>query len=374
MAVHLLDEVHLIPVDLRFSIVSQWSDFVAEWCLGVEPAQSPAEVEHAFDALRRLWPESLDRLQAQSTRGLSSVVGTIDSGLTLAACESLSGFGSVMSRLRRGEASALAELEFAQALIRCGYMPVLEPRLGSKILDCSVGIGAERVFAEVISPEQAAEIRDAQATVHRLASEIVERNRGTRSEILLTTDADAQFDAIVVAVASAPPDGSTRNVEGIGWVRRDFLGPQPPNVGPLIYNPDPRPAVAVGTMRSDEDGLFTSVTVRLPITDERAHRLFSNELSHFSPEERNILVVRVGNVPGGMKGWRALASRWLQPNRNRRVGAVILYERAQVATQHPAVISQRWQVIQNPYAYKPVPRALINAISALDESEAWGAV
>lgn len=355
-------------MDLGYDIVSQWSEFVAEWCLGAVPAQAPVEVERAFDALRRRWPKYLDELQAQGARGLMFVVRAIDHGLTLVACEPLSGFGPVMDRLRGGEESALAELQFAHALIRCGFIPVLEPRLGSKVLDCSVGIGAERVFAEVISPERAAELRNAEDTMSRLASTIVERTRGTRSEVLLTTEPEARFEAIVDALTAARPDGSVHNVEGVGWVRRDFLGPQPPNVSSLIYNPDPRPAVVAGRtavdQRIDEGTTFTSATVRLPISDERAHRLLSNELSHFSSEERNILVVRVSKVPGGMKGWRPLALRWLQPSRNRRVGAVILFEQAQEATHSAPVIRQRWQIIENPYAYKPVPRSLI---SALDE-------
>ncbi len=368
---HSLDEAYLTPVDLRRDIVSQWSEFVDEWCLGAAPTQAPVEVEGAFDALRRRWPEFLDELQAQDTRGLMFVVGAIDHGLTLAACEPLSGFGPVMDRLRGGEKSALAELQFAHGLIRCGFTPVLEPSSGSKVLDCSVEIGPERVFAEVISPERAAALRSAEDIIQRLAAKIVERTRGSRSEVLLETEPEARFEAIVDAVTAARPDGSVRNFEGVGWVRRDFLGPQPPNVGSWIYNPDPGPALVVAStsvdQRIDKGNTFTSATVRLPLSDERAHRLLSNELSHFSGEERNILAVRVSEVPGGMKWWQSLALRWLQPNRNRRVGAVVLFEQAQVATHSGPVIRRRWQIMENPYAYKPVPRSLIVAISALDE-------
>jgi hypothetical protein len=75
-------------------------------------------------------------------------------------------------------------------------------------------------------------------------------------------------------------------------------------------------------------------------------------------------------MPGGMKWWWPLALRWLQPSRNRRVGAIILYDQAGIWGQQYA-IRQRWRVVENPYAYMPVPRSLINAIGALDESAAW---
>jgi hypothetical protein len=354
------------------NITAQWSGFIAEWCRGIEPVEAPLEVERTFDALRRLWPEYLNELEAQGSRGLSIINPAIASGLTLAACEPLSGFGPVMARLRRGEESALAELEFAAALVRCGFTPVLEPQVGSKVLDCSVGIGSDQVYAEVIAPEQSAEFKDAQTTVTGIAQKLVESTNGTRTEILLPGEPEAELDDIITTAAATPPDGTVHNVAGIGWVRRDFLGQQPPNLGSVIANPDPRPAVFAATMRSDQSAqrlIFTSATVRMTITDERAHRLLSRELSHFSNTQRNILVVRVTNVPGGMKWWPPLALRWLQPLRNRRVGAVVLYEQANVVAERPTM-QHRWRVVDNPYAYMPIPRSLINAIGALDESVA----
>ena len=355
------------------NITAQWSQSVAEWCLGIEPVKTPSEVERAFDALRRLWPEVINKLEveaANSSRGVPTVVTAIARGLTLAACEPLTGFGPVMARVRQGENSALAELEFAEALVKCGLKPVLEPQLGSKTLDCLVQMGSERVYVEVIAPEQAAGIKDAQATLNRLAAEVVERTKGSRTEILLSEEPGTRFDTILDAVTTTPLDGRVHNIEGIARVCRDFLGPQPPNVGPLIANHDPRPAIAVASMRVGGGDVSTAATVRLTITDERAHRLLSNELSHFSPTKRNILVIRTSEVPGGMKWWWPLALRWFQPRRNRRVGAIILYEQGAI-WGHQYAIRQRWRVIENPYAYMRVPRSLTNAIGALDESAAW---
>jgi hypothetical protein len=363
-----------ISTSIPQNITAQWSEFVAEWCLGIDPGYAPSEVQRAFDALHRLWPEAINKLEADAAHGsggVSTVVSAIAKGLTLAACEPLISFGPVIARLRNGEHSALAELEFADALVRCGFKPALEPQLGQKTLDCLVRVGSERVYVEVIAPEQAAEIKDAQATLERLAAEVVKRAKGSRTKILLSDEPGSRFDTILDAVTSTLPDGRVHNIEGIARVRRDFLGPQPPNVGPLIVNPDPRPTIAVASARVGGGDVSTAAMVRLTITDERAHRLLSNELSHFSPTERNILAIRTTNVPGAMKWWWPLVLRWFQPSRNRRVGGIILYEQAAILDQQYAV-RQRWRVIENPYAYMPVPRSLINGISALDESAAWG--
>lgn len=273
------------------NIAAQWSEFVAEWCLGNEPDEAPAEVERAFDALRRLWPELLSQLEARATqgdRGISMVISAIANGLTLAACEQLSGFGPVMARVRRGEGSAWAELEFAAALVRCGFMPLLEPQLGSKTLDCSVGLGSERVYVEVIAPEQAAEINDAYTTIQRMATEIAERTTGTRTEVLLSDEPGTRFDAVLDAATATPPDSRVHNVEGIARVRRDFLGPLPPNAGPLISNHDPRPAIGVAPRDSwwrrgvhvcdgapDDNG-----RARTPTAEQRAFSLLTHGAEH----------------------------------------------------------------------------------------------
>jgi hypothetical protein len=365
----------LIPPQIPPNIAANWHQFVTEWCLGVEPEETPSEVERAFDALRRLWPAVVVELEvqgAQGHRGISVVVPAIARGRTLAACERLDGFGPVMARVRRGEKAAMAELQFAEALVRCGFLPVLEPKLGPKTPDCLLRIGSKRVYAEVIAPEQAAAVKDTEATLQRMATEVVERTTGTRTEILLLEAPGARFDAILDAATSTPSDGRVHEVEDIAKVRRDFLQFMPPNVGPLINDLDPRPRIGVAHFRGGGGSVSTSASVRQTIMGERVHRLLSNELHHFSKTERNILAVRVTEAEGRIERWVPLVLRWLQPKRNRRVGAAILFDHGSFMGSS-LTIRQRWRVIENPYAYWPVHRALINAISALDESAAWGA-
>jgi len=351
------------------NVGSQWSDFADVWCSGVEPDETPEVVDRAFRTLRRLWPGYVANIHGQGTRGLVIIAPAISLGLTLAACEPLTGFDPVMTRVRQGERSARAELEFAAVLARRGLAPELEPQVGSKQLDCSVQIGSEAEFAEVIAPETSEAIGDAYTLVQRVVDELVARSRGTATEVLLVVDPEAQVDTIINSVVAIQPDDAVHYIQGVGWIRRSFLGPQLPVIGPHIHNPDPRPAVATGRVVREEDGIFTSATVRLPTTDERVYRLLSGELHHFSPAERNILVINVGAIAGGIK-WLPLIQRWFQPRRNRRIGAVVLYEQPLAGT--PVAVRQHWRVAENPYAYVPVPSAIIYAIRTLDQSSSQG--
>jgi hypothetical protein len=79
-AVHSMVELLGVSVSIPPNIAANWYEFVAGWCLGVEPEETPSEVERAFDALRRLWPEFLNELEvrgAQGNRGIDMVVSAV---------------------------------------------------------------------------------------------------------------------------------------------------------------------------------------------------------------------------------------------------------------------------------------------------------
>jgi hypothetical protein len=178
------------------------------------------------------------------------------------------------------------------------------------------------VFAEVIAPETPQAVRDAKAQIQGLADELIAKTAGTRTEVLLEAEPDTQFENIIAVATATLADDSVHYVKGVGWIHRTFLGPQPPNLGPIIFNPDPRPVTAVSRVtraRVPENDIFTAAIVRLPISSEkRVLRLLSAELSHFSKTEQNILVVRIKNGPKSISWWIPFIERWFQPTRNRR--------------------------------------------------------
>lgn len=75
------------------------------------------------------------------------------------------------------------------------------------------------------------------------------------------------------------------------------------------------------------------------------------ETHHFSADHSNVLVIDITRVPGGMR-WGSLIQRRLQPNQNRRFGAVILVRRW---IGESNLVEEEWRVVRNPHAYQPVP-------------------
>ncbi len=185
--------------------------------------------------------EYLSAVEASGSRGIETVAPVISLGLTLAACESLSGFESVLTRIRGGEKSSLVELEFAAALVRSELTPELEPPYGSKVLDCSVQIGSERVFAEVIAPETSDPIKEAETEIQRISDAVIEQSPGTNTEILLEGEPGYRFDSIIASATAVPLDGAVHYVEGVGWFRRVPSDPLRPEQMPRISYADPNP-------------------------------------------------------------------------------------------------------------------------------------
>ncbi len=174
---------------LRSSLDLPWADFVAHWCLGIEPEHSEAEAREALLAVERHWPERLDRMESHG-RGLMYIHPAIHLGLILLCCESLDGFREVLARAKKGEASARSELEFAAGLVRIGLIPSLEPQLGAKKLDTRFVFDEQEVFCEVIAPERSDAMEDAEAQMTAMAPRLVQDNPDTEIEVLLSPSFD----------------------------------------------------------------------------------------------------------------------------------------------------------------------------------------
>src|SRR5437764_918269 len=106
---------------------------------------------------------------ATPLRGIGLITLTVHPGAVLRACEQLPGISEVLARIRHGEQSALSEAVIAAALVQVGYLPELGPTLGSGRLDVLVEAEGSPVYVEVISPERADAILEAQVAIQALA-------------------------------------------------------------------------------------------------------------------------------------------------------------------------------------------------------------
>jgi hypothetical protein len=346
-----------------------WEEFLENWCLGNVPSDHPETVASALSTLCRLWPDRVAAMAGKGLRGLMVVSPAVENGLVLSACESLHGFQNVLRRLKTGEKSAYAELTFAARLIRAGFTPTLEPPLGSGSLDTLVPLDEGPVYCEVKAPETSEAIEDIKAAAARLAGILRDQNPGKRVEVLFTDDIDeTAASKVAAAVRLHPMSDSVWFFNTTALISTKLMGDDP-NVGPTI--PSPEAAAIIGAAQGSlVNGVRTAGIVRVPVTDARAKRLLYGESHHFSRDHMNLLVMDVSNCVTSLKAWEKLIENCLQPTQNRRFGAVILYFAGVGGDKMTP--RQEWRVIRNPYAYKPLPEALLEGIGNPDARGAFG--
>ncbi len=348
-----------------------WSDVVANWYLGVRPETGPEAGWNALGTLECLWPEYLDKVLAEGARGVGVMAPVVDRGLALAACCQLVGFNSVLSRMQQGNTAALSEAQFAAALVKAGYHPVLEPWLRGKRLDTVVFVHGQRVYVEVVCPELSDVMRQAYASMQTLAERLVNETVGTRVGVRILAEPDREvLDSVLSFVAAATPS-LTKVVHQLGDMALVQYEVASPNLSP--FQPAPLspgvPTLFVESVRK-QSGVVTRVHVDLPMSDERAERLVHTEARHFSRDQTNLLAMDVTKVPGGIRTWTPLIERRFQPTRNRRIGAVALFSSG--LSVHRGALLRRWTVLCNPHALNPVPQSLLSDIVSLDESAQLG--
>ncbi len=285
-------------------------------------------------------------------------------GLILLRCESLDGFREVLVRAKKGEASARSELEFAAGLVRIGLNPSLEPQLGAKKLDTRFVFDEQEVFCEVIAPERSDAMEDAEAQITAMARRLVQDNPDTEIEVLLSPSFDFAKSKDLEDSIWLTDVGLKRHEVPEAGAFIKFAAPLVPVVIPRLMAEAPGPVLGTAHMMNNT-GNITQAVVRLPSGDWRAERLLTAELHHFSKDRMNLLAIDVSQVPGGMKEWVDPLQRRFQPTRNRRIGAVVLYEKSGLVGP-TSKIWPRWRVLRNPHAYVPAPQSLLDAIGTLD--------
>ena len=162
----------------------------------------------------------------------------------------------------------------------------------------------------------------------------------------------------VVEVAMRATAGEWIPVEDYASVRKSASG----EAAPHAFDGTGADVIIAGT-RVVQPGP-TSVVIRWNDDDCRAKRTFSGEYHHFSASVANILVVDACAV-GGVEDWAKLMAPLFQPGRNRKVGAIALFQQGLLGP--PEAIRRRWYILRNPHAHLPVPESLLEGIESLTD-------
>jgi hypothetical protein len=129
-----------------------WGAFSKDWCFNQPMADSQDEISSALSTLQRLWPVRVERLVAEMNRGANFIASEIELGSLLRACENISGFRQVLSRLKAGEQPAYSELVIVAALEKLGFAPNFGKLVGKVKPDADVSLMSDMFSWRFIGP------------------------------------------------------------------------------------------------------------------------------------------------------------------------------------------------------------------------------
>lgn len=343
---------------------SSWETFVSDWCCGGSLAYSVDETTRALSTVNRLWPEHIAGKASERTRGLAVVAPIVELGILLGACEPVEGFSNVLKRLRDGERSAYSELVLVSSLRRLGYTTRLEPPLNGNVLDAVTEVDGLPIYFEVVAPDRSGESSQDQKLIDNLIGDIKAVVSKCRVEIEISSPIDPNSIAAVIATIQAAPPSTWVQVKSLARIRRIDVSQK------LLPTFDGEGVQMNFGGEVNIQGESTSVVARLEDSDSRAKRILRREYHHFLPDVRNLLVVNVSAVSGGMTLWPETMAKLLRPTQNRKIGAIALFDQGCVGP--PDAIRRRWRVVTNSHAHLSVPEELVVRIESLDESRMFG--
>lgn len=251
--------------------------------------------------------------------------------------------------------------EFFNRLL--GYEPSLEPPCEGKVLDARCEVDGVQVFFEVRAPRFSDAFHDASKAVQDLKNALQAAVSDCRLEVEIFEPLTRESQEAIVAAARTADDGVWVAVEGAARIRKIATGsPLPPN-----FDGDGTQVRMAGDTNVKGPGM--SLVIRWENNDDRAKRLFNAEYEHFSKRVANVLVMNAAPA-GGLRRWTQPIQRLLQPGRNRKVGAVALFDGGMLGP--PEAIRRRWHVIVNLHAHHAIPARLVDDLRSLDESRYFG--
>lgn len=322
------EETHRLP-DV---FAGSWSKFVEVWCGGHAPGYEPAVAIDALRTVGELWPESVSGI-----RGLYPACGLIELGKLLSAVRSCDGFDALLPRLKRQDQGAHAELIVAGGLIRSGLKIRLGVPCNNHVLDLAVEDASGPIFVEVTAPHEAESLTAQRELVLDLSLQLSSASDCYSVVVEFRDDPTPELVEAIVTQLPSDESGEWRNV-GSARFRR-WLSP-----------PDRR-----------------ELSVEWPGIDCRTERVVIEKSKQLARDVANVLVIDMGSVGGSIAEWVASIGRLFQPTKNRRFGAIVMFQ--SLFSAHWDRGYRLWWTIENPYATHPIPESIVRALRALDESD-----
>jgi hypothetical protein len=360
-----------------------WNEIRDGWLQDGRIAHSPDEIVEAFNRAERVfgrdWVDAkLTPMPNLSTHGALVTLTVVDWGRLLGCLEDVGNADPLLARLRAGRSDALAELR-AISLLRATRADVqveLEPVVTiagrDRKPDLRVRVGEEPwTYAEVTKPDTS-EARERVRAVAVTVCGVVDVVPGEYAvEVFLRREpTDAEVDTLKEHVEEACRLQEVLTLElpsGLGTL---FLNQTPP--GQVVLDDHGEqyvPRIGVSRALGDAGGARRHIAMRVPFSDSRADDFLRREARQLPPNAPGLVMIDMAEASGGMRTWRPLLRRRLQPNLHTRVGAICLFRAGVYPSDAGESTRIETKVLVNAHATTELPTWLISDLEQTESSE-----
>jgi hypothetical protein len=362
----------------------QWNNLVQEWLLNQNLDYEPEEIVDAFNQVEKTMGSSWIGLTFGTTRGIWNAISIIELGKMLVDVEKTPNGSKLINKIKENYPNSIQQgaagrkigpsqfkasdslhelshsLQVARLIARYrrhSCVVEIEPELivngRRRFPDLRVLHDSDSnwTYVEVVCPGFSKETQEIYETLNRIST-LEDQIMDRVIEVYLYRDpTELDIRQIIdtcklLAQKDLQPQES--NLRGIAQI---FTNPWNeellPSFGPAIT--EKRPVlVCVSFEIKTEEGLSHGrrCIAKMPFTDERAQRILGEKSGQLSRTEPGLIVLDVSSIPGGFKRWPELVTRRLQPNLNRRIGAVLVTANS---------ITNKKMVVQNSLIKHPNP-------------------
>lgn len=343
-----------------------WEHIQQDWLGGGQLALSPEVVVDAFnrveDMLGREW---IERLRTpDGTTGTAPTLRVVTMGQMLASLDGVLGTKKLLASLRRGDASARAEL-MAIHLAAPGLKEIaveLEPSIIVEGRHANPDFRARHyggpwTYVEVTQPDSSDAQRVVESVLQRLTDLVLATKKAFALEIFLRREpTEVEIEDIRSRVEELYlRDGvHSEDLAGLGSLFLNYSRP-----GEFVIREDegeekgPRLFVVSAIRGPHEPHRHIGVTIAF--ADDRAEQFVRAKARQMPNAEPGLIMVNLSSAAGGFTSWEPLIRRRFQPNIHTRVSAICLFESGLKSTGQGMAWIPRTKLLVNPHAKHPLP-------------------
>jgi hypothetical protein len=361
-----------------------WEEIRDVWLGSGRIVATEDEMVQEFNRVERMlgrdWMEErLTPAHGVTSHGAIFTLLIVMYGRLLASVEGLVGAELLVRKLLAGRADALSELKAAY-LLKSGD-PVVQLELESPVTvgrrerkpDLRVRASDEPwTYVEVTRPdtsEEGVQVQNLLDTLSRVLD--VVPGRYSLEVFLRRQPEESEISALqqhVNEVCSLKDVQVVELASGLGTLYLNQFEPGFVVLDDHGESPVPRTGLAQSIMEEGE--VKRSVAVRVAFSDDRADEFLRKEARQLPKGTPGLVMIDVSEASGGMRTWRPLLEKRLQPKIHTRVSGICLFR----TIFYPTEQGESWRIetklLVNRNAPMTLPPSLSSTLSRYESEEA----